>query len=753
MRTIIYIFILFACPLTNLLAQTTYVQKAEDLWGNEVAFNKTIHSPQTTVIQPFSASNCGYCLIDGWFVEKNYFETNRQRGGLNFTQCLFNPQLDVYAFTKHYRDTLTSVLTYPPELHRYHQNGFPAILAFRNGDQIVKLPEGILSPYDSVFEQLKMILWNDTSIHFQPVSELHFATRIIYENMHYSAICVVPDGNRIAFEKNQEFADRAKSYRVKYLSQLSSWDLKQNILLEGRFSREVCRYITGGSSPFRSEGDSVLCIGRYRFGADSIGISACIPNPVNPEKYMILKIRGRDVEKGFFDNSVDYTIYCPNNKTNSTRILLHGFFDKKPSNRWFFSDSLCISHLSPRENCVKVCTIPTKNFLPEHPVNFPKPRYRQLPFGEEFTFGNGSCRFPSIAADDNGTVWICWEEKGDILLSSVDRGNPIHTEIESDRSDSYNPLLTFAEGKLWVFYLNNRDGFYRVYGRSFDGSVLTEPVLYSETLPCDAITPSVVSTKCGIVLAWTNWKANFRFPVYRTIRNGIPDSVQPVSVAKSPLNDYINAWYFSLDVDTTGMVWGAWNQHYPALLGVCAGNLTNDAISVTKVTENTDDCENGGYPTTVHDGEGRRWVFWESFPWSVLDGDRQKIYGSMFDPVAGTWLSSISLPTDKNTYLNQTPQALTLNDGRIFVVWSGRSKDDNWALYLAFKDKDSWSGPIQLTSGKEPARAQKIISDNHDRVWVACHYGVGEKMKVKVFRVTTRHSLRVTRHATYGTSL
>jgi len=743
MRTIIVAGMLLVYPFANLIAQTHGIQKAEDLWGNSIDFNRIIHSPHTTIIQPFSASNCGYCLIDGWFIGKNYFETNRQKGGINFTQSLFNPQLDNYAFIKHYRDTLTPVLTYPPELHQYHLDGFPAILAFRNGEQIVKIPEGSLYPYDSSFEKLKITLWNDSSIHFQPVSEMHFATRIIYENMNYSALCVVPDGNQTAFDKNQEFANRAKCYQVKFMDQITTGDMAKNVMLEGRFPRSIYQYFASGNSPFRMDGDSVLCFGPYRFGVDTIGICACFPNPVNSEKYMVLRIRGSKVEKGYYDNSVDYSIYCFDNKTRSTRVLLHGFFDKQEGNNWHYSNSLCISHLSPNEKCVGVCTISGKKFLAEHPVRIARPRWRQRPQWEEYTFGNSSCRLPSIALDEKGTVWVCWEEKGDILLSSVDRKNPVSLAIEYDRSDSYNPLITFSAGKLWVFYLNDRDGFYRLYGRSFDGSGLCRPLLCSEQLPCDVVTPSVVSSQEGIVLAWTCWKANFRFPFYRMIRNGIPDSVHAIFIAKSPSpDDYINAWYFSLDADLTGKVWGAWNQHYPAMLGVCASNLGEGAVSVTGIAGKHDDCENGGYPCAIHDHSGSRWVFWESFPWSVLDGDRQKINFSMFDITTGAWSASIPLPTDTSTYLNQTPQAVVLADGRIVVVWSGRTKADNWALYMVCKEKDHWSGPIRLTSGNEPARAPKIIADMKGGVWIAFHYGAGEKMKVKVLRLSNLMPLK-----------
>ncbi|MCX6272159.1 MAG: hypothetical protein NTU44_13255 [Bacteroidetes bacterium] len=482
MRKIISTGMLILCLVTNLFSQETHVKDAEDLWGNKIDFDQIIHSPKTTVIQPFSSSNCGYCLLDGHFIEKNFFENNRLKNGINFTQCLFNPQLDVYAFIKHYRDTLTPVLTYPLELHNYHQDGYPAILAFRNGEQVVKLPEGSLFPYDSSFEQIKMNLWNDTSVRFQPVSDLQFATRIIYENRNNTAICAVQDGNSTDFDKNSKFASKAKCFRVKYLSMLTADDRSKNILYTGKYSRENYRYFCGNNSPFRMEGDSVFCFGPYRLGVDSIGVSACFPNPSNPEKYVVLMIQGSKVDKHLFDNSVDYTIFSYDQKTSSTRVLLHGFFDKKPSNRWLFSDSLCLSHIKASADCVRTCTQPDRKFLPEHPVKIAGPGFRKTALGEEYTFGNSACRFPSIAADNEGKVWICWEEKGDIMMSSVERHHPVCMAVESNGSDSYNPLIVSKNEKLWIFYLNNRDGFYRVYGRSFDGRALSEPVLYSRLL-------------------------------------------------------------------------------------------------------------------------------------------------------------------------------------------------------------------------------------------------------------------------------
>ncbi|MCX6272160.1 MAG: hypothetical protein NTU44_13260 [Bacteroidetes bacterium] len=168
------------------------------------------------------------------------------------------------------------------------------------------------------------------------------------------------------------------------------------------------------------------------------------------------------------------------------------------------------------------------------------------------------------------------------------------------------------------------------------------------------------------------------------------------------------------------------------MLGVCAGSLSSEGVSVTSIAENMDDSEIGGYPSAIQDNTGLRWVFWESSSLGVLEGDRQKILGSVFDPVSGKWTPSFSLPTVSNTFLNQTPQAVSTPSGNIWVTWSGRTPKENWVLNLACYSNDKWSMPVSITTGKDPARAPKIIADNNQGVWVVCHYGQREKMKIKV---------------------
>jgi hypothetical protein len=719
-------------------AQDTIVRKAEDLWGNPIAFDSLVRSPKTTVIQPFSSANCGYCLVDGFFASKNYLETNREKGGVCFTQCLFNPQLDVYTFELHYRDTLTPTLTYPPLLHQYHQDGFPSVLAFRAGEQIVKIPEGYLSPYDSMFYALRMTLWSDSSIRFKPTGDLHFATRLIYENEHFKAVRLLPDGDTSSQRREQEFASRAKCYAVKFLKDVTADDLSKHVYFTGIFRGGFSGLLSRIKTPFRIEGDSALIIGNYRFGLDTIAFSACLPNPWNPEKYLVLNIRGSKCLKGFYDNSVDFSVSSCTATDARTRLLLQGFFDKTDVYNWVYSEPRSISYMGSPE-CKGICKIPVSKSLPEHKVVIAKPLEKVYRYGTEYTLGNAGCRFPSIAMDQEGKIWVAWEEKGDILLSSLDAKKPVSMAVECDRSCSYDPLVAACNNKVWVFYLNDRDGFYRVYGRYWDGKRLSDRIMISEVLPCDAVTPSVASGKNNsMAIAWTYWKANFRFPFYRIIRDGLPDSTRPLEVVRSAQqSEYTNAWWISLSADNHGKFWGAWNQHYPSTLGVCAGDLAGSPSAVTEVKEKIDDCENGGYPFAITTKSDKRLVLRETMGWDVLETGNQKILASGFDTSSHSWSLPSELTTAKTPGFNQTPCATEDENGRIWVAWSGRDpkENGNWSLYLGSGVNDVWSEPLKITTGEYAARAPHIVAGKNGEIWICCHYGSGESMRVKIFRL------------------
>jgi len=737
----IYCFFIFAFLWSH--SQPVSPLEVEDLWGNRYDFSDIARSPGTVLVQPFSSSNCGYCLIDGWFVKKNYFETNRIYGGSNYYQCLFNPQRDVYSFIKHYRDEEVPVLVYPPALHSFHEDGFPAILAFRNGEQLFRLPRGYLSPYDVSFDSLRNILWPGMQPAMRPTSDLHMATRVIYENENFTSVCVVPDGDTAGYRRNLEFGKKIRCYTVKYLSGLTSADRTSNLYFTGRFTGGFNYLFHYLKHPVGIENDSSLVIGEYRFPMDRTGFSACFPNPFNTEKYIVFNILGNKVRRRFYENAVDFTVYTDLPGEKGSQVLLHGFFSKTEGDAWKYADSLSVAGVNLQKFCVGVCKAPVRRILKSHERRIDVGAAKPSAFGPVTTVDQNKCRFPSVTTDRSGICWVAWEKDGDILLSSVNKpGMQTSTVIEGDASGSFDPLVACYRNRVWVFYLNDQDGFYRLYGKNFDGIRLSGEILISDNQPFDVITPAVTSDdKKGICLAWSVWKANFRFLSFREIKNEVLDSIRTIQTLEAKeLPGYTNAWYPSVGIDSENVLWGAWNQHYPASMGICAGDLSGMPSPVTSLGATMDESENGGYPDVLTDREGKRWVFWESSGWDVLSDKTQSIRASWFDTGSHRWSVPSVITVDSMTLMNQTPDAAVDREGRIWLVWSGRpaSPGSQWGLYVTFFNGTSWSMPRRITDDLIPARSPKIAIGENDMIWIAFHSGVGESMKIGVIALDPR---------------
>jgi hypothetical protein len=716
---------------------------AEDLWGNRI--DLTEHREGTTLIVPFSPANCGYCLLDGEFIERNYFENNKRFGGANFHMCLFNPQLDVYTFVKHYHDETVPTITFPPKLFRYHGDGFPFLIAFRDGQQVYA---GLMAPYDTVFEQQRSRLWPDQNPDLRLASPLHMASL----NCFASAVYVVADGDEERYRRLQERSKSERLARVgihlipKYESELSDDDLRMNLEFEGQFDEYRLEMLKGRDLPVTINADTIE-IGPHTFSRPDVSLAVHFPNPANPSRYVKLVLAGSNVESAFGPNWVDYCI-CGKEK-GARKILLQGFFDKTDSAHWRFSETLAYGP-TPKTCQPGLCPAPRKPA--EHAesgprsveVSAPKP----TPCGRLVSLGSAACRFPDLTCGATGTCWVVWEERGDILLASLggdaERAKMV---VEGTSADSFNPLVTHDGTLLWVFYLREQDHFYRLFGRYCDGKQLSDEIALTDRQPRDVVTPAACSDRKGtVVVAWTQWQANQRFLTRRTIQRRTLGPIQTAkTVEPGDGSDYTNAWYPSLCMDETGQVWGAWNQHYPATLGVCAGNLIDKAQSVTRLQAEGQE-EDGGYPAIVVDKQGRRWVFWETFAWDVASwsaadmfGDKkQSILASYYDADAQQWTLPQTLSHREQTHLNQTPRAAVDSEGGIWVVWSGRPEindlDQPWGIYLSHLADDEWSAPVLVSEAGVNSRAPDIVIGQDDQVWIAWHAGVGDDMRINVLQ-------------------
>ncbi|HGY54450.1 MAG TPA: hypothetical protein ENK44_01985 [Caldithrix abyssi] len=709
--------------------------QAEDLWGNPINFSEVLKNEKPTVIVPISTSNCGYCLIDGFFTEKNYLEHNHTAGGSSFHQCLFNPQLDIYTFQKHFRWKFP-VLTYPPRLHLYHMDGFPELIAFRKGEKIL----GRFRNY-ALVDSLSRMLWNGTG-EMIPTGHYHMAMSVIMENKNYQAVRVFPANSNIPDEILRQ-QKRWKGFVAKTIDQLNRADLEKHLYFTGTFSfSQIARLFRGKDLPVRFE-KGRMRIGSYSMNFDSTGLRMVCPNPFNRNKYLVLSLY-QDNEAKKLPSYTDYVFY--KTSEDSSIWLLYGHFDTGDSLHWKFSEGTAFSQINRKRLCEGKCEIPQPLIPPRRKTPDIVYSGRSDTLGRHFKFGAANCRFPDVLADPNGTVWLCWEEDGDIHLGKIDPNNTIATKkIENDVSDSYAPRLAFAGNKLWIFYLNNRDTYYRLYAKTFDGLRLSEAILISPKEPYDVLTPAPVSDTTGneITVAWSAWLANYRRLYYRNIKNGVLSPTKEIRTYPSKyVKDYVNAWFPSLCVDRDGVVWAAWNQHYPAIFGLFGGRIDEQSRPITREGEKMDDWEQGGYAGLFADGR-KKYVVWESNAWGSYRGEAQKIKFASYDDRQGKWSLGEDISVEEQTFLNQTPCAASDRDHTLWVAYSGRPRAENstWGIYLTYRKEGTWSFPVLLSSKGETARSPRMTVDRKGNIWLTWHSGKGKQMRIRLLLLNKQQFL------------
>ena len=703
---------------------------AEDNWGNRIGIGDSILH-KTTVIIPVSTSNCGYCLIDGYFAEKNYFEANDRVGGSSFHQCLFNPQLDIYAFEKHFRWN-KPVLTYPPSLHKLHEDGFPTVLAFKEGQQVMK----IYNNYDN-YPALRKLLWTGSQTMI-PTGNIHMAERFFYENEHFDGVMVFPAGTKIGSELI-DMGIKWKAFHCKNIDSLTPDDLQKNLMLTGKFSaQELSVFFKQKELPFHFTKKNIEA-GEYSFLFDSVGINAWMISPFNPEKYLGLAFSNGH-RKYKIINYLDFVIYT--GKDSSTyRQLLYGQYKQDGRNLTLVPEKT-FSDVEAKEYCKTICKLPVpKKYIDHSEV------YKVIPVvkaesktGTTWTIGKGACKFPDILCDENKNSYVVFEEHGDIILSRIKNEKVTHFLIEANETDSYNPVVASDGQRVWVFYLNNQDEYYRVYARFLENNILSDEVLISEKGPFDVNTLNVASKDGEISVIWGEWKANMRYLRIRKIDQGAMK--EPVSVTLAPskyTEEYFNGWYPSLCYLGNGELWGAWNQHYPGLLCVISGKMNAIPQNVTQSAEKMDDWEIGGYPCIFTNRSDSKFIVYESNGWDTYDKNTaQQIKISVFNDKLNNWALPSFVSDGQQTFLNQTPVGVCDKRNNMIVCWSGRSKEESskWGIYLAMNVSGKWTFPVCISKTGIVSRYPKVTYDkNADELWVSWHSGVGREMKTEVLRL------------------
>ncbi len=732
MKTIKLVFMIVALVIGQqaVFSQGAIIRYAEDLWGNRIPIDSLIRNSTLTIV-PFSTSNCGYCLIDGYYTEENYIRANEINGGVSMHMCLFNTQLEIVSFQKHF-GWGSKVITWPPAMHQFHEDGFPTLLAFRNGKQVLRE----FYNYDA-FDTLNDLLWTVKTKRI-PTGELHMAARLLYENDRMGAVMVVP-GDKVITEEMRYEGAKWNAYSVKPVDSLSASDLQKHLLLKGNFTYpELQRFFGHTKQPLKLSNFRWI-LGEYGFPFDSAGIHACCPNPFNPEKIMVLQIP-KGQKTGEPVNWLDFVIYIGNDTVPYTR-LCYGHFDKSDHPEWRISPERTFSDVPLHDYCIRQCDLPQKKRDPvERQQGSPVTVKREATqHGILYTLGDSAARFPCPGADAASATWLTWEEEGNILLADIGGKRVSTWVVEGTTADAFNPVVAREADRTWVFWLGKTEAYYRVYGRFLQDGGWSDPICITGRDACDEITLDCASDGEEITLAWSEWKASQRYLKMVKIRKGIPGPVLPVNLASSQyIDDYHNAWFPSLCYVKKGELWGAWNQHYPGNFCVVAGNLSGMPAPVTATAEAMDDWEVGGNPSIFADGEQNLYTVWESDGWEVYwNQEPQRIRISVYEPEQGRWRPGTDLPS-AGTMQNQSPAGIADVRGNLYVVWSGRGDGDDthWGIWLSVRKPRGWSKPVLISPEGLDARHPSILcSSGGKTIWVSWHTGKGKGMKVQALRL------------------
>ena len=642
---------------------------------------------------------------------------------------------------KHYRCSDSPVLTWPPSVRDYHRDGFPWAIGALDGGIVYS---GVTWPYDHKFAEIWDSLQEGTEVHVALTGPIRMAQTYIEQGPGRDYVMVLPRADSAMFRIFSANISDTDGVVIKYEPDLTEADLQKHLWYAGHVGRPSFQALRGRPLPIRLDADTVG-FGAYRFALPQVAFRTAFVSPFRPDRYVLVSCSIAGLTATAIHDWADYWV-AMKDPQGAVSVALDGFYDKSDPAAWRFSDSSVYAYTDLKAYCTGgVCPLPMAAIANDQTNSYQPTAspWRRCENGHEITLDGRpdvSGRFPSLAVADDGTVGLTWEEDGDIILGLVRLGEPPQLlVVESGASDSYDPRIAWDSRSFLVGYLNNREGPYRLVGRFVDADRLSPEILLSEPGCFDVVNPDLAGNGRGqIFVAWTEWRSALRVPVYRSISERVPGEVGRWPwVPWSADSTYANAWGIDLFANRRGL-WGAWNQHYPVILGVCATKLGEQATLVAPPGQNvSEDVTTGSGGTTVVDSSGHQWVVYSSDAAGTYAGHPQDILASYQDQPGGAWATPFVLSDPTQTLLCQTPRAAITSAGEIVVVYAGRRKalDGHWSVYLTRYADGRWSPPAVISAAGESARAPDIAVGPQGEVWVAWHSGTGNDITVKLVRL------------------
>ncbi|HLJ14720.1 MAG TPA: DUF3604 domain-containing protein [Bryobacteraceae bacterium] len=309
--------------------------------------------------------------------------------------------------------------------------------------------------------------------------------------------------------------------------------------------------------------------------------------------------------------------------------------------------------------------------------------------------GSGDIAFTKLGRDRNGGVWVFWsqqvESNFDVYGRRFDGKSWGRTERLSDapQPDIYPAVATDSSGNLWLAWQGFRNGKSDIFARRYDGSSWSAPEQIS-TSPANDWEPALAADGAGhVYAAWDTYDKGNYDVMMRRYENG--QWSQPMAVAATPRYEA----HVSLACDKQNRLWAAWN--YSGMQwGKDAGFLV----------------KNGG-----------TWIYeWRAMGVAVYAN------GQWQEPVADI---NASLPADLQDH-DDLPILQADGSGRMWVFFRHRfakfrdvpndapAHRAAWEIYGIAYDGDRWSTPVPFpfSQGRTDMRVG-FTADSRGQIYAA----------------------------------
>lgn len=170
----------------------------------------------------------------------------------------------------------------------------------------------------------------------------------------------------------------------------------------------------------------------------------------------------------------------------------------------------------------------------------------------------------------------------------------------------------------------------------------------------------------------------------------------------------------SVTQTSDGRIWVVWSSSRtgnPEIFYKTFDGSSWSAEYQLTIDQNMDDED----PAIMQAMDGKIWVVWSK----KSKTKNENIYYKVFDGV--TWSADIQLTVESppNDYIDSNPAITQSMNGRIWVTWSSNRKASNLNVYYKIFDGVTWTSDFQLTNAMEDDKTPSITQAVNGSIWIA----------------------------------